>query len=290
MIPVVDDSIAEVQRRVAGAVRAMVVGRRRRHAALVEAGADDPGLFGPDSAAWRVHRDAAMFVGGLRALLLQTLHPLAMAGVADHSDYRTDPWGRLHRTADFIGTTTYGTTDVAMRSIARVRTIHERVRGTAPDGRPYSATDPRLIAWVHVTEVDSFLRANQRYGADRLDRRDADRYVAEMSVVADLLGSEPVPTTVAELRQWLDDIRPELTAGRQARDAVRFLLLPPVALVARGPYSLIAAASVGLLPGWARRHLWLPNPPLVDPILVQPSARFLLASLGWALRADDRSA
>lgn len=248
---------------------------------------DDPGLFGPKSSAWRVHRDVAMFVGGLRALLLQTLHPLAMAGVADHSDYRSDPWGRLHRTGEYIGATTYGSTDTAMSAIRRVAAIHRRVTGVAPDGRAYSATDPHLLAWVHVTEVDSFLRAHQRYGSDRLTSAEADRYVAEMATVAKLLGSDPVPTSVAELRTWLHDVRPELAVGSQARDAVRFLLLPPVPLVARGPYGVIAAASVGLLPAWARRQLWLPSPPLVDPLVVQPAARLLLTGLGWALKAEE---
>lgn len=281
-----DDPLAEVQRRVAGAVRSMVAGNRRPPRPVATAEDGDPGLFGPDSAAWRVHGDVSMFIGGLRALLLQTLHPLAMAGVAGHSDYRSDPWGRLHRTAEFVGTTTYGSTDAATRAIRRVRAVHERVTGVAPDGRPYSATDPHLIAWVHVTEVDSFLRAKQRYGTEHLDAADADRYVAEMSVVAEMLGSEPVPTSVAGVKEWLHDVRPELAAGRQARDAVRFLLLPPVPFVARGPYGVIAAAAVGLLPTWARRQLWLPSPPLTDPLVVQPAAKVLMASLGWALRAE----
>lgn len=250
------------------------------------ADADDPGLFGPDSVAWRVHRDTSMFVGGLRALLLQTLHPLTMAGVAEHSDYRSDPWGRLRRTALYVGTTTYGSTPAASSAIARVRAVHEHVRGIAPDGRPYAATDPHLLAWVHATEVDSFLRAFRRYGGEPLTSSDADRYVAEMAVVGRELGAEDVPTDVAGLRRWLQGVRPELMAGRQAHDAVRFLLLPPVPLVTRGPYGLIAAAAVGLLPPFARRALWLPQPPLVDPLVVRPTTRLLMSSLGWALAAD----
>ncbi|QGG93943.1 oxygenase MpaB family protein [Actinomarinicola tropica] len=281
-----DEPLAEVQRRLAGAVRSMVSGSRRPPPPVARAASDDPGLFGPDSAAWRVHGDVAMFVGGLRALLLQTLHPLAMAGVAEHSDYKSDPWGRLHRTAEFIGVTTFGGTDEAEAVIRRVRRIHERVQGVAPDGRPYSATDPHLVAWVHVTEVDSFLRAKQRYGTDPLDAVAADRYVAEMAQVAERLGAEAVPRSVAEMRLWLRSVRPELSAGSQARDAVRFLLLPPVPLLARGPYGVIAAAAVGLLPAWARRMLWLPSPPLSDPLVVRPAAKVLLGGLDWALRAD----
>lgn len=245
--------------------------------------ADDPGWFGPGSATWRVHGDLSMFVGGLRALLLQTLHPLAMAGVADHSDYRADPWGRLHRTGEFVAATTYGSSAAAERATAAVRRVHERVVGSAPDGRPYAATDPHLVTWVHVTEVDSFLAAHQRYGAHPLDPADADRYVAEMSRVCAALGGEPAPTDVDELRAWIHRVRPELAVGAQARDAVRFLLAPPVPLAARGAYGVISAAAVGLLPGWARRKLWVPAAPLADPLVVRPATRALLGGLGWAL-------
>ncbi len=282
-----DDTLDAVRRRVARTVRGAVGGRARGRETFELAGADDPGLFGPDSVAWRIHRDPSMFIGGLRALLLQTTHPLTMAGVAEHSDYKSDPWGRLRRTATYVGVTTFGTTDAAHRAIDRVRAVHEHVRGVAPDGRPYSATDPHLLAWVHATEVDSFLRAHRRYGAEHLDLREADRYVAEMSVVGTRIGADDVPASVAELRDVLIGFRPELDADRQAYDAVRFLLVPPVPLVTRGPYGIIAAASVGLLPGFVRRMLWLPQPPLSDPLVVRPTARLLMASLGWALTADD---
>ena len=245
----------------------------------------EQGLFGPDSVAWRVHADTSMFIGGLRALLLQTMHPLAMAGVADHSDYRSDPWGRLRRTGIFVGTTTFGSEPEALAVIGRVRRIHERVEGTAPDGRSYSASDPHLLTWVHVTEVDSFLRAFERYGSSPLTAADADRYVAEMAVVAELLGAESVPRSVAEMDAWVQRVRPELRVGRQAREAVAFLLAPPVPLVGRPAYSVISAAAIGLLPPWARRKLWLPSPPLLDPVLVRPAARLVVGSLGWVLRS-----
>lgn len=252
---------------------------------------DDPGLFGPASVAWRVHGEASMLIGGLRALLLQTLHPLAMAGVADHSDYKDDPWGRLHRTGRFIGATTYGTTALAERSIATVTRIHSRVTGTAPDGRPYTANDPHLLAWVHITEVDSFLAAYDRYGTGRLTDAERDRYVAEMAEIGRRLGAAPVPTTAAELHDALEGYRPELHYGRQAREAVRFLLAPPVPLALRGPYGLIGAASIGLLPGWARRQLWLPMPPGLDPLAIRPAATVLTRSIGWLMNqpaAHDR--
>ena len=243
----------------------------------------DEGLFGPDSVTWRVHGDAAMIVGGIRALLLQTLHPLAMAAIAEHSNYRSDPFGRLHRTGAFLAATTYGTTRTAEKAITAVRAIHARVSGVAPDGRPYTATDPHLITWVHVTEVDSFLAAYRRYGAGRLEPGDGDRYVAEMATIAERLGAEVVPRSLAELDAWLIGVRPELAASRQAREAVRFLLAPPVPVVARGGYAVIAAAAVGLLPRWARRLLWLPTAPGADALVVRPAGVALLRVLDWVL-------
>jgi uncharacterized protein (DUF2236 family) len=148
-----------------------------------------------------------------------------------------------------------------------------------------------LLTWVHVTEVDSFLAAYQRYGSrPPLDRDDADRYVAEMAQVARRLGAEEVPRNVAELRDWVDGMRPELGAGRQARDAVRFILVPPMPLAARGPYAVTAAAAVGMLPAWVRRALWLPTAPGADAVLVRPACLTLLRVLGWALDPRPRAA
>jgi uncharacterized protein (DUF2236 family) len=246
----------------------------------------DEGLFGPDSVAWRVHGQLATLIGGLRALMLQTLHPLAMAGVADHSSYRSDPFGRLQRTAGFLAATVYGTTDDADRAIATVRKVHRHVRGIAPDGRPYSASDPHLVTFVHVTEVDSFLAAHQVYGRRHLSRAEADRYVAEMAVVAHRLGGRDVPTNVRELRAWLDGIRPELRLTREARDAVRFILTPPLPLSARPAYAIVSSASIGLLPIWAQRMLWLPSVPPVDRLLVRPAMRSILGVLEWAVQGS----
>ena len=147
-------------------------------------GADDERWFPPDSPIARVHGDASMFVGGLAALLLQSLHPLAMAGVDEHSGYRGDPWGRLARTSRFLAVTTYGSADDARRQIAAVRAVHRRVVGVAPDGRPYAASDPHLLTWVHICEIDCFLRAHERYGADHLTPAEADEYVAQTGRVA----------------------------------------------------------------------------------------------------------
>lgn len=243
----------------------------------------DFGLFGPGSAVWKIHGDPSMLIGGVRALMLQTLHPLAMAGVAEHSNYREDPFGRLHRTGAFLGATTFGTTAAAERAIAQVRAIHPHVKGVAPDGRPYSADDPHLLAWVHVALIDSLLASYQRYGTSRATRAELDRYVAEMARIPLALGSEPVPTSMAELQDWLVAVRPELHAGRQAKETVRYLLAPSVPLVMRPAYAVVAAAAVGLLPGWARAMLWLPRLPLVETVAVRPATTAMVRMLGWAL-------
>jgi uncharacterized protein (DUF2236 family) len=228
-----------------------------------------------------------MLIGGLRALLLQTLHPLAMAGVADHSDYRHDPWGRLNRTGRFVGATTYGNTATAEQSIAMVTRVHERVAGTAPDGRPYRANDPHLLLWVHLTEVDSFLRAYDRFGNGKLRDSERDQYVAEMAEVALRLGSERPPMSVAEMEAAIEGFRGECEAGRQARDAVRFLIAPPVSIWIRGSYGIITAAAITLLPTWARRQLWLPVPPLVEPLAVRPAALAFSRTIGWLMNAHS---
>ncbi len=220
-----------------------------------------PRWFGPGSAIRRVHADSAMFVGGLRALLLQSLHPLAMAGVAGHSGYRSDPWGRLARTSTFLATTTFATADDAQEMIERVRAVHERVRGRTADGRPYRASDPHLLTWVHVAEADSFLAAHQRYGERPLSPAEADEYIAQSARVARALGARVVPETVAELTACLDAYRPELEATPAALDAASFLLRePPLPGPARAPYGLLAAGAVALLPPWAREALDVETP------------------------------
>jgi uncharacterized protein (DUF2236 family) len=284
------DPVLWMRRQVAGQVRSLIVGDEPPIDLQALADADDPGLFGSDSVTWRIHADNAMFVGGLRALLLQTVHPLAMAGVAQHSNYRSDPMGRLWRTSLYVGTTTYGGSDEARAAIAMVRRVHERVVGTAPDGRPYAANDPHLLTWVHHTLVDSFLRAYRRYGADPLTDADADRYVSEMAVLADEFGGEPSARSVAELKDWFRAERPQLRGTTQARDAVRFLLFPPVPLISRPAYAVIASAAIGLLPRSVRRELWLPTVPAADPLLVRPATRTLMRTLDWVMASIDTSA
>jgi len=211
-----------------------------------------------------------MFAGGLRALLLQSLHPLAMAAVSAHSGYRGDPWGRLQRTSYFLAITTYGAASQAEEAVARVRAVHERVRGTSPDGVRYQASDPHLLRWVHVAEVDSFLAAHQRYGAAPLDASERDAYVEDTARVARALGVLDPPTTEGQLRQVLAEYRPELRGTTEARQAARFILVhPPVPWAARPAYGVLTAAAVGLLPRWTRWPLRLPYLPLAESTVVR---------------------
>lgn len=282
---VIGEALSLVRRQGGSILRSALAGDEELKADEL-ADRDDHGLYGPASVAWRVHGDSAMVIGGLRALMLQTLHPLAMAGVADHSDYRHDPWGRLHRTGRFIGATTYGNTKTAEQLIEMVRVIHDRVAGNTPDGRPYEANDPHLLLWVHVTEVDSFLTAYERYGVGRLTDAEKDRYVAEMAEVARRLGAENVPESRAELAACMEDFRSELEYGDQARDCNRFLLFPPVPLLVRGAYGIIAAASIGMLPGYAQRMIGVPVPPGFDPLAIRPAATVLTRTMGWLMGAE----
>jgi uncharacterized protein (DUF2236 family) len=209
-----------------------------------------------------------------------------MAGVAAHSGFKGDPWGRLARTSHFVAVTTFGTAADAERAVARVRAVHETVRGVAPDGRPYAASDPHLLRWVHVAEIDSFLAAHQRYGAHRLDQAGRDGFVSDTARVAEALGVEDPPRTEAELRAALEDYRSELHATPAAREAARFLLLqPPLPLVARVPYGAIAATAVSLLPLWARRQLWLPYLPVTEAVLVRAAGETVTRTIRWALTA-----
>jgi uncharacterized protein (DUF2236 family) len=225
-----------------------------------------------------------MFVGGIRALLLQSLHPLAMAGVAAHSAFERDPWGRLQRTSHFLAVTTFGAAADAEAAVTRVCRIHERVRGIAPDGRPYAASDPHLLEWVHVAEVDSFLRAHRAYGAQPLDEAGYDEYVADAATVAEALGVVDPPCSVAALDRAIAAYRPELASTAEARAAARFLLLrPPVPLVARAPVGVLGAAAVGLLPLWARWPLRLPWLPLTERVAVSAAATAVTKTIRWAM-------
>ena len=276
--------------RIRGRIGAAIIERIAGPRAASRGRPDDPppgeSWFAEDRPIRQVHSDSAMFIGAIRALLLQSLHPLAMAAVAEHSDYRGDPWGRLQRTSHFIGVTTFGRTQDAKQAIARVRAIHKRVTGTAPDGRPYAASDPHLLTWVHVAEADSFLRAQTSFGTRPLDKAGRDGYVADMAIIGAELGVPDPPRTEAELADRIRAYRPELAATAEAREAARFLLLrPPLPVIARAPYGVLAAAAVSLLPGWARRPLYLPRMPVTETVLVRPAGHAMVHAIRWAITA-----
>ena len=242
------------------------------------------GWFGPSSVTWLVHGDSAMLIGGVQSLLIQTLHPPTMAGVADHSNYKEDPYGRLHRTGNFIGVTTYGSADEAERIVERVKKIHNRVTGTTPSGQPYEANDPHNLAWVHCTEVDAFLRGFQRYGSVSISDDEADQYVEEMARVGEALGVLDAPRSVDELDARLESYRPELSYDAQARETVRWLLFPPNKLAAQAPYAVIITAAINLLPSWARRKLWIPpRVPVVSNAVATPGAKALMGAFRWVM-------
>ncbi|WP_069173864.1 oxygenase MpaB family protein [Streptomyces griseus] len=254
--------------------------------------APGPRWFGPDRPIRRVHGDASMFIGGLRALLLQSLHPLAMAAVAAHSGYRSDPWGRLQRTSTFLAVTTFGTAADAEEVVRRVRSVHERVEGVTSAGERYHASDPHLLAWVHATETDSFLRAHQRFGRQPLDGPGCDGYIADTARVARALGVADPPRNRAELAACIASYRPELRATPQAREAARFLLIrPPLPAFAWAPYTVLAANAVAMLPSWARKPLRLPLLPRFESHCVRPTGQVLTRSIRWAMSpppAPDR--
>jgi uncharacterized protein (DUF2236 family) len=248
----------------------------------IEPSFEDEGYFGPRSVTWRVNGDPSGMIGGLRALLLQALDPPTMAGVAQHSDYRNDSWGRLVRTSQYIMATTYGDRRTADRAAARVRAIHKHIKGVDPiTGKTYDATDPDLLLWVHAAEVDSFLEGYRAYGHG-LSPDDADRYVSEMATAAELIGipRDMAPATVAELKGYIESR--DLMATPDGREAMRFVLMPPVplpggkipdvpggrllVLPGRAVWTTLATATVAILPARMRRIYRLPWVPLTPPL------------------------
>lgn len=244
----------------------------------------DPGLFGPEAVCWRVHADfPAMMAGGVSALLLQSLHPLALAGVWDHSSFRTDMQGRLGRTAQFVAGTTYGSRADAMALIDRVKRIHAGVTGHAPDGRPYAATDPLLLTWVHVAEVSSFLAGYLRF-VGPLSGAEQDRYFAEVASIARLLGAADVPDSRAAIDAYLDAMRPALLASDRTHEVVRLVMAMPVANPLLAPaVRIIANAGIAVLPQWARDKLELHGHAALRRPISLAGMRLLAPTLRWAL-------
>ncbi|WP_337263838.1 MULTISPECIES: oxygenase MpaB family protein [unclassified Serratia (in: enterobacteria)] len=246
----------------------------------------DPGLFGPRSMIWQVHGDfTSMLCGGVSALLLQMLHPLALAGVWDHSNFREDMLGRLRRTSQFISVTTFGPTAEAERLIAKVKAIHLQVTGMSSQGEPYAASDPALLTWVHVAESSRFLASHLRYRNPDLSPAQQDSYYREAARVAEALGARDVPTSCAAVADYLQWMRPQLLCDERTQEVARILLAAPAPSALARPFgALVMQAGIDLLPDWAQQQLGF-NPGLIRRRLV----RVGVSGVGRVLRAAVRN-
>lgn len=250
----------------------------------VERNRADTGLFGPDSACWKVHGDfTSMMVGGIAALFLQMLHPGPLAGVWDHSNFRQDMLGRLRRTARFIAGTTYGDVAEAEDLIERVKRIHAQVNGVLPDGRAYSADDPALLTYVHVAEVSAFLAAYVRHVDPSFPPAEQDRYYGEVAEIAQRLGARDVPRTRAEVARYFAAVRPQLRCDDRARAVAAALLSQPAPSLAAAPAMAIAFdAAKDLLPAWAAElHGFRLSPP--RRAVARAGIHGLGGTMRWAL-------
>lgn len=245
----------------------------------------DPGLFGPGTVCWTVHADfPSMLCGGIAALMLQMLHPLALAGVWDHSTFRQDMIGRLRRTSQFIAGTTFAAKKDAEWLIGHVREIHAKVIGVAPDGRSYSANDPELLTWVHVAEVRSFMASYLRYGDPTLSIEQQDRYFDEVALIAEALGAENVPRTRTDIDAYIERMRPQLRFDSRTAEVLHLLLTAPTPNVVTKPVGyMMARAGVDLLPDWGLEMAGIKLSPLRRKA-IQSGMHLLAPSLRWALR------
>ncbi|WP_380181247.1 oxygenase MpaB family protein [Kalamiella sp. sgz302252] len=245
----------------------------------------DPGLYGPDSVIWQVHGDfSSMLCGGISALLMQMLHPQALAGVWDHSTFREDMLGRLRRTSQFIAVTTFGNTADAHTLIERVKRIHLKVNGVDNEGNAYAASDPQLLTWVHVAETSRFLAAHLRYKNPHLSQQEQDRYYAEAAVVAEALGAEQVPKTVREVEDYLAAMRPQLRCDERTREVLAVLLNTPApSWQARPAMRIMMMAGIELLPEWTQQQFGFCFPGW-QRRLIQLRMKALAATLRWCVR------
>ena len=244
----------------------------------------DEALFARDTPIRMVHADiVAMMVGGIRGLLLQMLHPHALQGVLDHSNFRSDMHGRLRRTARFIAVTTFGHRDDAQAAIDRVNRIHAAVGGTLPDGSPYSASDPHVLAWVHVAEATSFLAAYLRHVRPDMPGAEQDEYYRQFAVIALALGADPVPTNRAEAEAIFRELRSDLAASPAAREVADLVLSQRPKGAPPAVQTLLGAEAVALLPPFARSMLGLERPGLAA-IPARAATWGMGKTLRWAFR------
>lgn len=270
-------------------IRKQIIGRVRAVFNDVEGGQQpvplsDNALFEKDSPIRMVHADVvSMMIGGVRGLLLQMLHPHALQGVLDHSDFRNDMHGRLRRTARFIAITTFGDADEADKTIARVNRIHDQVNGTLPDGASYSACTPETLAWVHLAEATSFLEGYLRYVRPNMPHAEQDEYFRQFAIIARKLGAAPVLETKREAERMLRAMRPQLVSSPQAKEIAQLVLTQRPKGAPIAVQHMIGTAAVGLLPSYARAMLDLKSPGL-SALPAQVAAQTMGRTLRWAFR------
>ncbi|MYH54647.1 MAG: DUF2236 domain-containing protein [Acidimicrobiia bacterium] len=240
----------------------------------------DPGVCGPGSASWSVLSDVAAFVGGIRALLVQSAHPEVVAGVADHSRYRVDPLGRLSRTSSYVTATTFGARKEAEAAVEAVRLAHQGLIGTSHRGRPYSADNPHLSAWVHNVLTDSFLSAHRAFGAAPLGQDQADLFVAEQARIGQMMNADPIPRRAETLAGWVAD-HPDLDFSPGMRDTVRFLADPPLDRAQKAGYRMLYIGAVSTIPARIRAILGIRGWPGGRRI-GRGAVRFLRSVLGFS--------
>jgi uncharacterized protein (DUF2236 family) len=264
-------------------IREMVGGGGSPIAFLEPAG--DRGLFGPESIAWKVHADfISMMIGGISSLVLQALHPKALAGVWDHSSFRKDLKGRLGRTAFFIAATTYGSNKMANNAIHRVNQIHRKVTGFDEFNEPYRADDPELLAWVHLTETRSFMHSYESYRSESLITKQKDRYFAEMQMLGERLGAVNLPDTYASTEQAIRRYIPQLHFGERARIIIEMLDHFPSNLSAKPFVKMISRAGFLNLPDWAYPIINRPQPNRLERLAVQSAIRMMAIPVREALK------
>lgn len=264
-------------------IREMVGGSGPPVAFLTPKG--DRGLFGPESIAWKVHADfISMMIGGISSLILQALHPQALAGVWDHSSFREDLKGRLGRTAFFIAATTYGSTEMADKIIDKVNQIHTKINGVDELGHPYSATDPHLLAWVHLTETRSFMQAFEDYRKEELSAQDKDQYFSEMKPLGERMGAHDLPSTYSRTDGAIKSYIPELYFGDRAKSILDLLENFPSKLTAKPFIKLISRAGYLNLPDWVYPFINRPTPSFFERLAVKKSVDLIAAPVREALK------
>lgn len=266
-------------------IREMVGGGGPPVAFLTPAG--DRGLFGPESIAWKIHDDfISMMIGGISSLILQALHPQALAGVWDHSSFREDLKGRLGRTAFFIAATTYGPKGMADSVIDRVNQIHQKVSGFDEFNQPYRADDPELLAWVHLTETRSFIHSYESYRNEPLGNSQKDQYFLEMKMLGERLGAINLPQSYAATDQAIRNYIPQLHYGDRAKSIIALLENFPSSLVARPFVRMITKAGFLNLPNWAYPIIQRPEPGRLERLAMSSSIQLMAIPVREALKDD----